>query len=1045
MSSDKSRSAGDRYYDYTGVVSQQGRVIVDRDFNALQDIIDGRVDADALDIIGPCGTPDNGFAISLVDASPPSLLRSPPTGHSPDFLIAPGTMYVGGQRVVFPARPPGHPITYSYFDQPDWINPSEPARFLFSAPELVYLHLWEQEVSAVEDPDLLDAALGGVDTTQRLRLLRRVRRRQVNSVDCTAAWQQATGAWLAGGQLLDPRSLALLPQARLQVSFVQAGGFVDPCDPVATGGYLGAENQLIRVQIVLSDPSNPSSARALVWGYDNASFMYRVAAIRSSGTMLQLTRDPPDAFHIPGTGQVVEILRTAVILETDPDTTDPLHRRSIIRCVAEPTGVLARLARPYGPVQLGDPTNYLVLDTPLPDEYLSDPNPLFVRVWQAELPIGAAGGTVELIDPATQTTTGIAVTISVPQNEALWPGSYWLIAVRPSTPQAVYPERLLIAPQPPDGPRQWVCPLAVIDWRRAVVHDCRCQFDNLVELTKRKSGCCTVSISPEDVSAGRTLQSIIDRAAGLAQSVRVCLGPGTYTLAQSLRLTAMHSGMVLEGCSRGVTIAAIPNAAPAAFFEGLVVLGGATGVMFRYLNFAPPAVAVAQFLPQSISPFLQFLWGLWMGANAAASVLSDIAAMVAVRVVNSANFSAEHCAFRFSLSFPQPSFDVFGVGILLQGDCSALRIANCSFDSEIASTWTPNPAPQPTTGDVAVAERAAVSTSPAATTDVAAPAASQSNLFDATEMRRVFATAVESGAERARLALSQTAVGIVLPPSPPPPVIRQPLVTTVGCIATPTIDLICEMGNVTFHDNRFHNLTWAIFAWADAVAVRLEDNIVTRCGGGIWIQPTQASAINPLINQTNAFQEFSIFWLLPIFLYPIQSIIGTPPPPAAPPGALSLFVTNNQVETILPPAQLSPPAGGTPSNQGSSSLVLLVNRPPAAGLDTTSSLVISNNRLRNQNLQAPTAIMLVSASPQRTVISANLIFNEFRRPSVGGVPAQNGRSLQIMLASGELVGLFTVVGNALLGPSNLAALIRSEQHPTPVTGPTWEPFNSIVP
>src|SRR5437868_3655679 len=105
MSSDKSRSASDRYYDYTGVVLQQGRVIVDRDFNALRDIIDGRIDADALDIIGPCGTPDDGCAISLVEASPPSLFRSPPTGHSFDFLIAPGTMYVGGQRVVFPPRP----------------------------------------------------------------------------------------------------------------------------------------------------------------------------------------------------------------------------------------------------------------------------------------------------------------------------------------------------------------------------------------------------------------------------------------------------------------------------------------------------------------------------------------------------------------------------------------------------------------------------------------------------------------------------------------------------------------------------------------------------------------------------------------------------------------------------------------------------------------------------------------------------------------------------------------------------------------------------
>ena len=44
--------------------------------------------------------------------------------------------------------------------------------------------------------------------------------------------------------------MALLPQASLQVSFPPpSSGPPSPCDPVAPGGYLGPENQLIRVQI----------------------------------------------------------------------------------------------------------------------------------------------------------------------------------------------------------------------------------------------------------------------------------------------------------------------------------------------------------------------------------------------------------------------------------------------------------------------------------------------------------------------------------------------------------------------------------------------------------------------------------------------------------------------------------------------------------------------------------------------------------------------------------------------------------------------------
>jgi hypothetical protein len=935
-------------------------------------------------------------------------------------------MYVGGQRVVFPPRPAGHPITYSYFDQPDWINPTEPASFQFSATELVYLHLWELEVSAVEDPDLLDAALGGVDTTQRLRLLRRVRRRQVTSADCAAAWQEITDAWLAGGQFLDPQSLALLPQAKLQVSFVQAAGFVDPCDPVATGGYLGAENQLIRVQIALSDPSNPASRPVVVWGYDNASFMYRVAAVKPSGTMLQLTRDPPDAFHIPGTGQVVEILRTAVILETDPDTTDPLHQRSIIRCVAEPTGVLAKLAQPYGPAQSGDPTNYLVLDQPLPDEYLSDPNPLFVRVWQAELPIGAEGGTVELIDPATQTTTGIDVTISAPPNEALWPGSYWLIAVRPSTPQAVYPERLLIAPQPPDGPRQWACPLAVIDWRRAVVTDCRSKFDNLVDLTKRKlGGCCNVNVVPEDLTAANTLQSIIDRAAGLAQVVRVCLSPGIYRLDQTLRLTSIHSGMVIEACTGGVTIRAGRPAGSAAFLDGLVMLSGVPGVTLRGIDFEPPGVGLAQVLPQSTLSSLQSVWANGgMGAVVAASVISDIEAMIAVRVENSTNFTAERCGFRLVLP---PGVDIFGAGLMLRGDCSGVTIHGCRFDSTIGPTFTPKITPQ-IGKEAAATETAVMDRGPESASNVADPARS---------IAAGLAAVPPQLAERFRSALSQIAIDVVLPS--PPTTTRTPLVATVGCLSESALTLsplriqilFCQLGDASLKDNSFHNLSWAVYSSVVAVTARLEDNIVTQCSGGIWIQledssnPTSdgmSTLYNQLFNAITGFQEYLIFEVLPI-LVPIPQIVTTILPASAP---FSLFLTNNKVDAILSTSKGSEQL----IEAASSSLVVLANRPQVQGVET--SLVISNNMLRNANNRVPTALIVVPDGQQRTVLTANLIFNDT-------FPNGSRPSLQIIPNSNAQVALFTAVGNSLLGSTNLGTLPRSN-----VATDTWVPFNSIV-
>ena len=129
MPSDLSKTSDDLRQHYKAVVMQQGRVLLDRDFNALQEIINGRIAADALDEIGPCGTPDDGFAISLLPvgwSGPSGWSYSAP--NPLDFLISPGTMYVGGQRFVLPVPDTGQP-PWSYFHQPDWINPDDPAAF----------------------------------------------------------------------------------------------------------------------------------------------------------------------------------------------------------------------------------------------------------------------------------------------------------------------------------------------------------------------------------------------------------------------------------------------------------------------------------------------------------------------------------------------------------------------------------------------------------------------------------------------------------------------------------------------------------------------------------------------------------------------------------------------------------------------------------------------------------------------------------------------------------------------------------------------------
>jgi hypothetical protein len=803
MPSDKTRTSDDVRQGYKGPVMQEGRVILDRDFNALQETVSAAIEADVLDIIGPCGTPDDGFGISVpaISSPPAPALWVPPAPlvapapHRFDFLISPGTMYVGGQRAVFPAADPGQqPFTYSYFDQPDWIQPDDPSSgspLVSPEVEFVYLHVFEQEVSAVEDSDLKDVALGGPDTTQRLRLMRRVERLAVQADDCASALEQATQTWLTTlGMQFDPPTMQLLPQAALQIGFTQSATAADPCDPVATGGYLGADNQLIRVQI--SDAGNGTAGSSkLLWGYDNASFLYRVTVNADSQT-LQLSQSPVDAFHSPKSGQVVEVLRTAAVLESDPDASDPFHQKTIVRCVAEASGEVRTLATGYDP---GAGT--VVLDQVLPVEYLDDATPVFLRIWEAELSFDPAGGTVELVD-AGGVTTGVQATITIPTNGTPPVGACWMIAVRPSTPQAVYPERFLISPQPPDGPRQWACPLAVIDWTNALassppagqlaVQDCRETFDNLVELTKRRlGGCCTVQVRPEDLSAGKSLQDIIDQFASpdrVVREVTICLMPGKYQLTSPLLLERGHSNFTIEACHDGAVIEAMPGS-EAAFLDGLFVLLQADNVVLRNLRFHLPLVPVGGSRVGFSGVSRKVL-----AANRLQSV-RDFTASIGVRALHSACLKVEGCLFRFSLGVnveaeqPPVTFpSIFAIGLHAGSECWGMTVQNCRFLHD----------------------------------DSKAAAASETET------------------------VSPVLIGLAIMPQ-----VVFGHSENVNEVFTSGQFLSALLEDGVFQDNAFSGLSFAIMAVADMGRVRIERNLVHSCQNGFFVVSLESSATFPLL------------------------------------------------------------------------------------------------------------------------------------------------------------------------------------------------------
>ena len=252
MAGDRARVSYDPKRKWRGVIAQQGRVTVEADWNEAATIGEERDRYVTLDVVGPVGTPDGGYAVTAVPAT------GEQAASTPDHLtIGKGTLYLGGERLDLDEQ-------VHYSNQPDWLDHSTDP--LWKAPgrhhqretrhELVYVLASEQEVSAVEDPALADVALGGPDTMQRRRILQHFVRCPSESGSCDGSRSALERSLAEHGLRLDAASMMAGSAARLKVSFPDIPATPNVSQPVPTGGYLGAENQMIRVMVTSIDHGN---------------------------------------------------------------------------------------------------------------------------------------------------------------------------------------------------------------------------------------------------------------------------------------------------------------------------------------------------------------------------------------------------------------------------------------------------------------------------------------------------------------------------------------------------------------------------------------------------------------------------------------------------------------------------------------------------------------------------------------------------------------------------------------------------------------------
>lgn len=248
MKADLTRATFHKARHYRSVRMQQGRVQLDAEWNEQQDITLHRVETETLDVIGFVGAPadDSGFVLT-------------PTADKKSLLISQGRLYVNG--ILCENDKAG--VTLD--TQPDLPASAcvivDGATGGLPAKDGVYfgvVHVWPYHLTALEVPPIRETALGGPDTTTRLKTVWQVQALRVGDVGAAINCLSAAPAWDA---------LTKATSGTMAARAEPTPDPVSPCKLAPTAGYRRLDNLLYRAEIHLIPGKDP----AFKWSHDNGS------------------------------------------------------------------------------------------------------------------------------------------------------------------------------------------------------------------------------------------------------------------------------------------------------------------------------------------------------------------------------------------------------------------------------------------------------------------------------------------------------------------------------------------------------------------------------------------------------------------------------------------------------------------------------------------------------------------------------------------------------------------------------------------------------
>ncbi len=497
MKGDFSEWKFDPLDNFTGVLHQQGRALLDQDWNAASSIGGYLRQLLGRDAIGA-----HVAAIPAEVGDSFRVLQAEADASGVTISLNPGRGWIDGlplQVDDWGADP--QPATY--LPPPFHVPAIDTGSIATGVRDAVVLEVWEGALNGFQNPlELLEPALGGVDTTERVQLARRLRLLRLQPDDeC--------------GNLADRLDDHFAAKGKLTVTAEQLSISGD-CPLEAGGGYTGFEHYLYRIEI--ADPDG-ASAR-FKWSRFNGGLVGR-GVKSTTEDKISIEANDQSINHCGLTSFYLEALEQSTVTG-----------EWIIVFTADATLVAD------GELDLNNITGAW------PG---GDGADAFFRLWDGIADIGA----FPLSATPVELELGLRLQFdaAAADNSNYTPGDFWNFPVRAAgavgfDPASAWPDAAV-----PEGVHYHRVPLAIVTWSSAVpttatapadIHDCRSVFQPLTRL----DSCCSYTVG-DGMNTHGDFDKIQDAIDSLpADGGEICVLAGDYRE----NLTIDRSNVIIHGC-----------------------------------------------------------------------------------------------------------------------------------------------------------------------------------------------------------------------------------------------------------------------------------------------------------------------------------------------------------------------------------------------------------------------------------------------------------------------------------------------------------------